>query len=169
MILCPSSRLYDKRYMLYEVLYEVQGTELRAMTMLSKRSCQVTSLAIYFSFFSVNFFILALFPFFLEKKSIFTMRCEPFLSFFPISCKTWISGFHYLCFVLEYNVFYSRGKCRREQERECVSLCAFYFSVRRKKAKKAEKLGIESQLWSYCRSIIDCKHLLSTYKVHAAG
>lgn len=28
---------------------------------------------------------------------------------FSISCKTWISGFHYLCFVLEYNVFYSLG------------------------------------------------------------
>jgi hypothetical protein len=88
---------------------------------------------------------------------------------FPISCKTWISGFHYLCFVLEYNVFYSLGKCGREQAREYVSLYAFYFSVRRKKAKKAKKPGIQSQLWNYCRSIIDSKHLLSTYNAHAAG
>jgi hypothetical protein len=40
--------------------------------------------------------------------------------------------------------FYSLGKGGRKQESECVSLYAFYFSIRRegKKAKKPRMIGL---------------------------
>lgn len=47
---------------------------------------------------------------------------------FSIARKTWLSGFHYLCFILEYNVFYSLGKggnCK--QASKSVSICFLCF------------------------------------------
>lgn len=49
---------------------------------------------------------------------------------FSISHKTWLSGFHYLCFILEFNVFLLPGEGRGMQasqwECECVCFLCFH-------------------------------------------